>query len=291
MTVGLFSALLTHNTKICVTLWPVNGDWKAFQPLANERRHVVRPDIKLDGVSFLRPGPVRIGTSHISLFLNLIGYLKLWLLGLGRILDYNVCSRLHCNSRNSKWLWLIGVTDWSKTGGPHLLLRFFPSLFSVILYKWQQSLARYNYLCWISPAHSKFCSSWYTTWFVPVPQGHRYHPSGSLRISPVLSLHWVRPFGCQDLQILPLSSWCYFSMKRKQSRVSLILIKHFLLSQWKWKTHVGVSSLSMKDKTMLYRNGADVKPFGTSCPAHFPLKSGWGDLLKMLPSCARRRVL
>lgn len=37
---------------------------------------------------------------------------------------------------------------------------------------------------------------------------------------------------------------------------------------------MGVSSLSMKDKTMLYRNGADIKPFGTSCPTDFPLKSG-----------------
>lgn len=37
---------------------------------------------------------------------------------------------------------------------------------------------------------------------------------------------------------------------------------------------MGVSSLSMKDKTMLYRNGADIKPFGTSCPAGFPLKPG-----------------
>lgn len=54
---------------------------------------------------------------------------------------------------------------------------------------------------------------------------------------------------------------------------------------------MGVSSLSMKDKTMLYGNGTDVKPFGTSCPAHFPLKSGWGDLLKMLPSCVCRRDL
>lgn len=54
---------------------------------------------------------------------------------------------------------------------------------------------------------------------------------------------------------------------------------------------MGVSSLSMKDKTMLCRNGADVKPFGTSCSAPFPLKSGWGDLLKVLPSCACLRVL
>jgi len=54
---------------------------------------------------------------------------------------------------------------------------------------------------------------------------------------------------------------------------------------------VGVSSLSMKGKTMLYRNGADVKAFGTSCPAHFPLKSGWGDLLKMLLSCACHGVV
>lgn len=121
------------------------------------------------------------------------------------------------------------------------------------------------------------------TQFVAIHQGHRHHPRGSVWISPALSLCWVRPFGFQDWQILPFSSWYYFSMKRKQGRLSLILIKHFLLSQWRWKTHVGVSSHSVKDKTMLYRNGVDVKPFGTSCPDHFPLNSDWGLYLKCFP--------
>lgn len=48
---------------------------------------------------------------------------------------------------------------------------------------------------------------------------------------------------------------------------------------------MGVSSHSVKDKTMLCRNGVDVKPFGTSCPDHFPLNLGWEDILKMFPSC------
>lgn len=42
---------------------------------------------------------------------------------------------------------------------------------------------------------------------------------------------------------------------------------------------------------MLYRNGVDVKPFGTSCPAHFPLNSGWEDVLKKFPSCVCHRAL
>lgn len=54
---------------------------------------------------------------------------------------------------------------------------------------------------------------------------------------------------------------------------------------------MGVSSQSVKDKTMLYRNGVDVKSFGTSCPAHFPLNSGWEDVLKILPPCVCHRVL
>lgn len=54
---------------------------------------------------------------------------------------------------------------------------------------------------------------------------------------------------------------------------------------------MGVSSHSVKDKTMLCRNGVDVKPFGTSCPAHFPLNSGWEDVLKMFSSCVCHGIL
>lgn len=110
-----------------------------------------------------------------------------------------------------------------------------------------------------------------------------------------------------SLQLLPSAGWGHLcsrthrssllaadvtsAWRKKQSGLSLILIKHFLLSQWNWKTHVGVSSHSMKDKTMLYKNGVNVKPFGTSCPAHFPLNSSWEDVLKMFPSCVCHTVL
>lgn len=155
------------------------------------------------------------------------------MLCLGNITEYSVCSCPHFNTRNSRSLWLVRVTDWSETDGPHLLVRLMSSLFSVILYKWQQSSSQYDYpssnflstqqllpflvdnlICCCTP-ETQISSQWNC-------------PDLSSSVPSLGEAIWVPRLTDPPSQQLMLL-W----HKRKRSSLSLILIKHFLLLQWK----------------------------------------------------------